>query len=128
MQVSTVPRGSREASATPINWLIVAAAFGIPTSLAIGVYLLGRSGQPVIVSETEEAYRFKCPGCGHGMSSTSYRKGSTAVCPVCSELFVVTGVDTPKSEDHRREESSDLEAGLRSKLRKQTRGKRPRPR
>jgi uncharacterized paraquat-inducible protein A len=128
MQVSTVSRGSAQASATPTNWFIVAAALGIPITLAICVYLLGRPGQPVIVSQADEAYRFNCPGCGHEMSSTSYRKGSTAVCPVCSELFVVTGTDTPKTEDRRREESSDLEAGLRSRLRKQSRDKRRRPR
>jgi hypothetical protein len=112
----------------PTNWLIVAAAFGIPISLAIGVYVLGRSGQPLVVSEAEETYHFKCPGCGHSMSSKSYRRGSTAVCPVCSELFVVTGTEGPTTESKRREDSSELEAGMRSRLRKQTRDKRRPPR
>jgi hypothetical protein len=128
MQVSTVPHASREMAGTPPNWLLVAAAFGVPISLAIGVYVLGRSGQPLEVSETEEAYHFKCPGCGHSMTSRSYRRGSTAVCPVCSELFVVTGAEGPTTESTRREDSSELEAGMRSRLRKQTRDKRRRPR
>ena len=50
-----------------------------------------------------------CPGCGHGVSTASFRLGSTAVCPACTEMFVVGGPSRLGSVRRTPEESPDDE-------------------
>jgi hypothetical protein len=129
MQVSSSSRTSGDGPVPQTSWLFVGLMFGIPTALAIGVYRLSRRsrGQQVPTAE-DDGIQFSCPGCGHEMASRSYRKGSTVVCPICAELFVVTGSDRPGTAMDRSDQQRDLEAGLRSKLRKKKPGKPRRPR
>jgi rubrerythrin len=128
MQLSTFSRNDGQAPAVAPNRYFVAAAFGLPIALAVGVYWLGRERKRRRPAEPDEVLEFKCPGCGHAMASAAYRRGSTAVCPVCSELFVVTASDESVSAEGRWDESREMEAHLRSSLRKKPRTKRRRPR
>ncbi len=128
MQLSTISRNNGDMPAVTPNRLFVASAFGVPMLLAVAVYWFGRGRRPVESDEPDEVLSFKCPSCGHAMTSASFRRGSTAVCPVCSELFIVTSAEEAKSDERRWQESRDLEDNLRSSLRKKPQTKRRRPR
>jgi hypothetical protein len=69
--------------------LVLAVGFGVPIALSVAVYLLGRRqasrGQAAVVKHGKIA----CPFCGHKLSAAPFGSGSTAVCPVCTERFVV---------------------------------------
>jgi transcription elongation factor Elf1 len=129
MQVSSSSRTNGDGPGSQTSWLFVGLMFGVPAALAIGVYGLSRSReQQQVPTAEDDGIEFSCPGCGHTMASKSYRKGSTVVCPICAELFVVTGSDRAGTEMDRADQQRDLEAGLRSKLRKKRPGKPRRPR
>ena len=106
----------------------MAAMFAVPAALAIGVYSLSRVKRQPKQVDGEDVFEFSCPGCGHTMTSNSYRKGSTAVCPVCAELFVVTGSQEEEGQMDRSDEEHELEEGLRAKLRKKKPGRMRKPR
>jgi transcription elongation factor Elf1 len=126
MQVSSYSRTDGGGPRLQTSWLFVGLMFGVPAALAVGVYSVSRARARLPQDEADDVFQFSCPGCGHAMASNSYRKGSTAVCPVCAELFVVTGSDTAAKAIDRSDQERDLEDGLRSKLRKKKPGK-PRP-
>jgi transcription elongation factor Elf1 len=127
MQVNGFSRTNGEAPVLGPNRLLVAAIFGVPAALAVGVYSLSRKrGQPK-QADGEEVFQFSCPSCGHTIASNSYRKGSTAVCPACAELFVVAG-SSPEDGLDRSDEEHELEDGLRSKLRNKKFGRPKKPR
>lgn len=106
MEINTFSRNNGETPAVPLNRRLLATAFGVPAALAVGVYYLGRRAKERQSSEgEEEVCRFKCPGCGHGMTSTTYRRGSTAICPACAEVFVVASLDGQETADRNGQES-----------------------
>jgi predicted RNA-binding Zn-ribbon protein involved in translation (DUF1610 family) len=129
MQISTHSQTNGEGPVSRTNWPFVATVFAVPTALAIGVYSLSRARRRGGSVAEEDVYEFTCPGCGHTMASKSYRKGSTAVCPACAELFVVGSSDAEGIASDRPDEQRELEDGLRNKLRKKktSRSRKPRP-
>jgi predicted RNA-binding Zn-ribbon protein involved in translation (DUF1610 family) len=127
MEVTTYSRNNGEAPPLSTNRVLIATLFGVPAALLIGLYSFSQARKGSTLSSDEDVFRFKCPGCGHAMASNSYRKGSTAVCPVCAELFVVTDPEASKSGTTREDKARDYEDGLRSILRKKSPGKRRKP-
>jgi uncharacterized paraquat-inducible protein A len=82
------------------NRLVLAVAIGVPIALGVAIYLLGRRqasrGQATVVKHGKIA----CPFCGHKLSAAPFGPGSTAVCPVCTERFVVGRPERrPESEE-----------------------------
>jgi uncharacterized paraquat-inducible protein A len=128
MQINSYSRTNGAAPPLPNNRLLMAAMFGVPAALLLGLYSLSRKRPSRQASGADEVFQFSCPGCHHTMASNSYRKGSTAVCPVCAELFVVTGSDKSDATVDRPDEERDLEDGLRSRLRKKKPRRPRRPR
>jgi transcription elongation factor Elf1 len=127
MQVNSFSRTNGEAPSLPTNRWFVGAMFGIPVALAVGLYAVSRARGGVQNPESDrEAFQFDCPGCGHTIISNSYRKGSTAVCPACAELFVVTKSIANESAVDRSDKARDLEDQMRSTLRKKSsKGRKP---
>jgi transcription elongation factor Elf1 len=117
MQVSTFSRTNGELPTPPANRLLIAAMFGVPVALAVGVYTLGRARNPGLPEADGDLFRFECPRCGHVIASNSYRKGSTAVCPACAEMFVATTRLATDLTDERIEKAQEFEDGLRNALR-----------
>jgi uncharacterized paraquat-inducible protein A len=126
MEINSFSRTNGEGPAIPLNRPLLVALFAVPIGLAITFYAVSARRQKRSLDADSELFRFKCPGCGHIMESMTYRQGSTAVCPACAELFVVTKADGDASSSARTDKAKDLEDGIRSALRKKKRGDRKR--
>ncbi len=94
MQLTTYSRNQGEGPRPPLNRLFLAMAFGVPTALAVAIYLLRRPPPHSAEPAEDEPLRFACPNCGHQIASRAFRAGSIAVCPECAEQFVVGGPAT----------------------------------
>jgi predicted RNA-binding Zn-ribbon protein involved in translation (DUF1610 family) len=102
MELTTYSRNQGEGPRQPLNRLLLVVAFGVPTALAVAIYLKSRTRERTEKPAEGEPLRFACPNCGHQLASRAFRAGSTAVCPECAEQFVVggpatlTGPNTPQ--------------------------------
>jgi DNA-directed RNA polymerase subunit RPC12/RpoP len=119
MAVHSFSINNGERPALALNRPFLALIFGVPILLAVGLYAANRARrQKPRTDADQEVFRFRCPACSHEIESNSYRKGSTAVCPACAELFVVTKAVSDPEDLVESEQAQELEDGIRSKLRK----------
>jgi predicted RNA-binding Zn-ribbon protein involved in translation (DUF1610 family) len=126
MEVNTFSRRKGEspplsASKKQVLW---AVGLGLPVALAaaalaVAVYWSGREPTPenaVVV--------FACPACGHKLRSQILAPGSTAVCPVCGEHFLVRAARSAGNRGSAKAPERRTKTG--SKLTSKVSGERPR--